>query len=77
MDIDVDKIISILLDAKKERAGTQVQLPEEWIRSLCLKAQEVFKSQPMLLRLQAPLQICGTHFFPFNMNNRRYSRTVL
>lgn len=59
MDVDVDTIISMLLDAKKEKAGTQVRLPEEWIRSLCLKAQEVIRNQPMLLRLNAPIQICG------------------
>ena len=63
MDVDVDTIISMLLDAKKEKAGTQVRLPEEWIRSLCLKAQEVIRNQPMLLRLNAPIQICGNRFF--------------
>lgn len=59
MEVDVDRIISMLLDAKKEKPGTQVNLPEEWIRALCLKAQEIFRSQPMLLRLNAPIQICG------------------
>lgn len=63
MDVDVDTIISMLLDAKKEKAGTQVRLPEEWIRSLCLKAQEVIRNQPMLLRLNAPIQICGNRLF--------------
>ena len=59
MEVDVDRIIALLLDAKKEKPGTQVNLPEEWIRALCLKAQEIFRSQPMLLRLNAPIQICG------------------
>ena len=59
----MDTIISMLLDAKKEKAGTQVRLPEEWIRSLCLKAQEVIRNQPMLLRLNAPIQICGNRLF--------------
>ena len=63
MDVDVDTIISMLLDAKKEKAGTQVRLPEEWIRSLCLKAHEVIRNQPMLLRLNAPIQICGNQLF--------------
>ena len=63
MDVDVDTIISMLLDAKKEKAGTQVRLPEEWIRSLCLKAQEVIRNQPRLLRLNAPIQICGNRLF--------------
>ena len=59
MDINLDTIISMLLDAKKDRVGTQINHPEEWIRILCLKAQEVFKQEPMLLHLHPPLQICG------------------
>ena len=63
MDSDIDNIIAMLLSVKKERPGMQVNLPEEWIRSLCGKAQEIFKSQPMLLRLKAPIQICGFTLF--------------
>lgn len=59
MDVDVDQIISLLLDVKKEKVGVQVKIPEEWIRSLCQKAQDIFRSQPMLLKLQAPTYICG------------------
>ena len=59
VEVDVDKIITMLLDVKKEKPGTQVNLPAEWIRALCQKAQECFMSQPMLLRLAAPIQICG------------------
>ena len=61
MEVDVNKIISMLLDGKKEKPGTPINLPEEWIRALCLKAQDIFRSQPMLLRLKAPIQICGMH----------------
>lgn len=59
VEVDVDRIITMLLDVKKEKPGTQVNLPAEWIRALCQKAQECFMSQPMLLRLAAPIQICG------------------
>ena len=59
VEVDVDRIITMLLDVKKEKPGTQVNLPAEWIRALCQKAQECFMSQPMLLRLSAPIQICG------------------
>ncbi|MBQ9144115.1 MAG: hypothetical protein IJX60_04120 [Paludibacteraceae bacterium] len=69
MDIDVDEIISMLLNAKKEKAGTQVNLREDWIRALCLKAQEVFRSQPMLLKLKAPTQVCG--ILQFSIVKRR------
>ena len=34
-------------------------IPESEIRKLCLAAREVFMQQPMLLELQAPVQILG------------------
>lgn len=76
MDFDVDRIITLLLDKKKDKPGTQVNLPEEWIRTLCLKAQEVFKSQPMLLHLSPPIQICGIPCV-IRVPCRRYPWTVL
>lgn len=77
MDFDIDTIITTLFSVKKERPGVQVNLPEEWIRTLCGKAQEIFKSQPMLLRLKAPIQICGTAAFLECLQARRHSRSVL
>jgi hypothetical protein len=41
------------------RPGKQVQLGESEIRFLCLKAREIFMSQPILLELEAPIKICG------------------
>ena len=38
---------------------TQVSLLESQIRSLCLKAKDVFLSEPMLLNVSAPLVVCG------------------
>jgi hypothetical protein len=32
---------------------------EAEIRGLCIKAREIFLSQPMLLELEAPIKICG------------------
>jgi serine/threonine-protein phosphatase PP1 catalytic subunit len=29
-------------------------------QALCLKAREIFMSQPVLLELEAPIKICGT-----------------
>ena len=34
-------------------------IPENQIRQLCLVAREVFLQQPMLLELEAPVQIVG------------------
>jgi len=37
----------------------QVQLPETHIRQLCLLSRDIFLSQPMLVELGAPVNICG------------------
>jgi len=58
MDIDVDSIISRLLEVRG-RPGKQVNLSEMEIRGLCMKAREIFISQPILLELEAPIKICG------------------
>jgi serine/threonine-protein phosphatase PP1 catalytic subunit len=34
-------------------------MSEEEIRTLCLRAREIFIQQPILLELEAPLKICG------------------
>jgi serine/threonine-protein phosphatase PP1 catalytic subunit len=54
-EIDIDKIIEKLLEGK----GKEVKLIEAEIRGLCIKAREIFLSQPMLLELEAPIKICG------------------
>lgn len=58
-DIDVDSIIHKLLEVRGSKPGKQVNLSENEIKGLCLKAREIFISQPMLLELEAPLKICG------------------
>ncbi len=83
-DLDVDSIITRLLEVRGSRPGKQVQLLETEIRGLCMKAREIFISQPILLELEAPIKICGT--FLLSINNasisyfllvRRYSRSIL
>lgn len=60
MDTGVlDDIIRRLLEGK---GGKQVQLSESEIRQLCVNARQVFLSQPNLLRLRAPIRICGLSF---------------
>jgi serine/threonine-protein phosphatase PP1 catalytic subunit len=58
-DLDVDKIISALLEVRGAPPGKSVQLSAQQIRSLCMKAREIFISQPILLELEAPIKICG------------------
>jgi serine/threonine-protein phosphatase PP1 catalytic subunit len=58
-DINIDDILEKLLEVRGSRPGKQVNLTEQEVRGLCLKAREVFMSQPILLELQAPLKVCG------------------
>jgi len=59
IDIDVDHVLDKLLEAKDKKASRQVNLTENEIRGLCVKAREVFLSQPILLELEAPVKVCG------------------
>jgi len=58
---DVNSIIRRLLDKKVVNPhGPPVNvLTGKEIRLLCLKSQEIFREQPMLLELEAPINICG------------------
>ena len=55
-DINIDLIISHLLS---EDPDFSKKISEFEIRVLCSKAQEIFKSQPMLLELKSPIKVCG------------------
>ncbi|KAJ6838228.1 serine/threonine-protein phosphatase PP1-like [Iris pallida] len=55
----VDDIIRRLLEGGRGGAGKQVQLSESEIRHLCIEGKRVFLSQPNLLQLHAPINICG------------------
>jgi serine/threonine-protein phosphatase PP1 catalytic subunit len=59
LDIDVDSIIHKLLEVRGSKPGKQVNLSENEIKGLCIKARDIFMNQPMLLELEAPLKICG------------------
>ncbi|KAL9889282.1 serine/threonine-protein phosphatase beta isoform-like [Glossina fuscipes fuscipes] len=54
--INVDNIIEQLL---KKPTWEAMQITESEVRGLCLKSQELFLQQPILLELEAPLVICG------------------
>ncbi len=60
VEADVDTIIEQLLGVRGSRPGRQVTLTENEIRWLCVKARDIFASQPVLLELEAPIKICGT-----------------
>ncbi|CAD8102823.1 unnamed protein product [Paramecium primaurelia] len=58
-EIDVDNIIERLLSVRGSKPGKNVNLSESEVRGLCVKARDIFISQPILLELEAPLKICG------------------
>mmetsp|Transcript_88898 Transcript_88898/g.192483 ORF Transcript_88898/g.192483 Transcript_88898/m.192483 type:complete len:331 (+) Transcript_88898:131-1123(+) len=58
-EIDVDTVIEQLLSVRGSRPGRQVNLTENEIRWLCIKARDIFAAQPVLLELEAPIKICG------------------
>jgi serine/threonine-protein phosphatase PP1 catalytic subunit len=58
LDACIDKLTAV----KDAPPGTEVRLPEEDLVWLCREARRVFLAQPMLLELDAPINICGdTH----------------
>ena len=58
-DVEVDALISKLLEVRGSRPGKPVQLTEAEIKGLCQKSREIFIAQPILLELEAPIKICG------------------
>lgn len=53
----LDEVVRRLVEGG--RGGRQVQLSEAEIRQLCVEAKRVLLSQPTLLRIPAPVKICG------------------
>ncbi|TVU20967.1 hypothetical protein EJB05_30574, partial [Eragrostis curvula] len=58
----VDEVVRRLVEGG--RGGRQVQLSEAEIRQLCVEAKRVLLSQPNLLRIHAPVKICGEPLLP-------------
>lgn len=55
----IDGLLERLLDARYNK-GKRSQLNESEIRQLCITAKQIFLNQPVLLELEAPVNICGT-----------------
>ena len=66
-ECSVDTILEKLLEVRGSRPGKQVNLTENEIRWLCVKAREIFISQPNLLELEAPIKIVGEWFCPVRL----------
>jgi serine/threonine-protein phosphatase PP1 catalytic subunit len=59
LELDIDRIIEKLIEVRGSKPGKLVNLTEQEVRGLCIKAREIFINQPMLIELEAPLKICG------------------
>jgi len=57
--VDVDDIITRMLEKRNAPPGAQVQLKINEVKWLIEKSRELFISQPVLLDLEAPLKIVG------------------
>ncbi|KAH8484648.1 hypothetical protein POPTR_016G142700v4 [Populus trichocarpa] len=54
----LEGLIQRLLEGRNNR-GKRIQLTEPEIHQLCVTAKQVFLAQPVLLALEAPINICG------------------
>jgi serine/threonine-protein phosphatase PP1 catalytic subunit len=57
--INIDDIISRLLEKRNATPGSKVDLKLPEVKYLIEKLREIFISQPVLLDLEAPLKIVG------------------
>eukprot|EP01080_Neovahlkampfia_damariscottae_P007765 gene7765-12235_t len=59
LEIDINVILTKLLEVRGSRPGKLVNLSENDIKGIVLKSKEIFSGQPTLLELEAPIKICG------------------
>lgn len=58
--LDVDDLLDKLLAVRKRSPDKQtVTLPIDTVTTICRRASEIFMEQPMLLELDAPMNLCG------------------
>jgi serine/threonine-protein phosphatase PP1 catalytic subunit len=57
--VDLDRIIEKLLSVRNTKVGKLVHLTELEIKYLCEKSTNIFKQQPTLVEVKAPIKICG------------------
>ncbi|XP_006902052.1 PREDICTED: serine/threonine-protein phosphatase PP1-beta catalytic subunit-like [Elephantulus edwardii] len=62
-ELNMDSLITRLLEVRGCRPGKIVQMTEAEVRGLCIKSRGIFLSQPILFELEAPLKICGKRRF--------------
>lgn len=55
----VEDIIADLKSATTKQPGTEIELNDKMVIELCVQARKILLSQPCLLRLEAPIIVCG------------------
>jgi len=58
-DFNLDNLLERLVAARGERVIRPVEMKEAELHALCQKTADLFKEQPMLLELAAPVKIVG------------------
>jgi len=58
-ELEIDKMLDKCLEARGDKPGKLVQIPEAQVKSLCTAVRNTFLDQSALLELEAPLKICG------------------
>lgn len=67
----IDDLIERLLESKKSKiAGKKIQICEAEIRHICMLAKDIFLTQPNLLELEAPINVCGNFSSFSSIENR-------
>jgi len=60
--VNLDNIIDKLLEVKTCKPGKTVNLHENEIKTLISKSKDIFTEQPILIEIEAPVNIAGdTH----------------
>ena len=59
IEIDVDSIITRLLEVRSQKPGKLVKLTEQEILGMIRVVKEIFMNQPMLVEVKAPVRVCG------------------
>lgn len=59
IEIDIDSIISQLLDVRAQKPGKLVKLQEQEILGIVRIVKDIFIQQPMLVEVSSPVRVCG------------------
>ena len=59
VEVNVDEIISTLLEVRTAKPGKLIKLRESDILGLIRTVKSIFMEQPMLVEVSSPVKVCG------------------